>query len=120
VTAATFGPRARADFRQALAWIARDNETAAEALLQATLQGARRIGARPLLGRHRPDLLPVLARERLPLPAGLRRGTTATGRPAHAPHGADLAPLLAQLTDLAAERPDQPLSPRLSSRRAFW
>ena len=53
-----FGPAAREDLRQALAWIARDNEAAAQAMLQATLQSTRRIGARPLLGRSRPELAP--------------------------------------------------------------
>lgn len=54
-----FGPIAREDLRQALAWIARDNEAAAQAMLQATLQSARRIVARPMLGRLRAELLPA-------------------------------------------------------------
>lgn len=53
-----FGPAARRDLREALDWIARENEAAAEALLQATLRGARRIVELPLLGRLRLDLLP--------------------------------------------------------------
>ncbi len=54
-----FGPVAREDLRQALAWIARDNEAAAHALLRATIESARRIVERPMLGRLRPDLLPA-------------------------------------------------------------
>ena len=54
-----FGPVARDDLAQALAWIARDNEFAARAMLQATLQSARRIVERPMLGRVRPELLPA-------------------------------------------------------------
>jgi toxin ParE1/3/4 len=54
-----FAPAARRELRAALRWIARDNEPAAEALLQAALHGARRIAARPLLGRLRTELLPA-------------------------------------------------------------
>ena len=54
-----FGPVARDDLAQALAWIAGDNEVAARAMLQATLQSARRIVERPMLGRVRPELLPA-------------------------------------------------------------
>jgi len=55
---AVFAPRARRDLREALDWIARDNEAAARALLEAALRGARFVAARPLAGRSRPDLLP--------------------------------------------------------------
>jgi toxin ParE1/3/4 len=53
-----FAPAARQDLREALTWIARDNEATAEALLEAALRSARRIAERPLLGRLRLDLLP--------------------------------------------------------------
>ena len=53
-----FGPAARRDLREALRWIARENEAAAEALLQAALRSAGRIAEQPMLGRLRLDLLP--------------------------------------------------------------
>lgn len=53
-----FGPAARRDLRQALRWIAQENEAAAEALLQAALYSGRRIAEQPMLGRLRLDLLP--------------------------------------------------------------
>ena len=58
MTSDFFGPVARDDLAKALAWIALDNEAAARAMLQATLQSAQRIVERPTLGRARPDLLP--------------------------------------------------------------
>ena len=54
-----FGPVARDDLAQALAWIAGANEVAARAMLQATLQSARRVVERPMLGRVRLELLPA-------------------------------------------------------------
>jgi toxin ParE1/3/4 len=59
MTADLFAPAARRELRAALTWIAKDNEVAAEALLLAALQSARRIAGRPLLGRLRTDLLPA-------------------------------------------------------------
>jgi toxin ParE1/3/4 len=59
VTPDLFAPAARRELRAALTWIAKDNEAAAEALLQAALHAARRIADRPLLGRARPGLLPA-------------------------------------------------------------
>jgi len=59
VTPDFFGPVARDDLAQALAWIARDDEAAARAMLQATVRSARRIVGRPMLGRVRPELLPA-------------------------------------------------------------
>jgi toxin ParE1/3/4 len=53
---AVFAPAARADLRQAAAWIARDNPGAAQALRDAALRGAARLGANPLLGATRPKL----------------------------------------------------------------
>jgi len=54
-----FGPVARDDLAQALAWIASDNEAASRAMLRATVQSARSIVERPVLGRVRPELLPA-------------------------------------------------------------
>ena len=102
-----FGPVAREDLRQTLAWIARDNEAAAQAMLRATLQSARRIVARPMLGRSRPDLLP--APFRFWRVAGFpylivydaARQPPAVLRVLHMAR--DLAPLLADLSGLTDE-----------------
>ncbi len=59
MTRGLFAPRSRNELRAAVTWIAKDNEAAAEALLQAALHGAQRIAARPLLGRLRTELLPA-------------------------------------------------------------
>jgi toxin ParE1/3/4 len=59
VTPDLFAPSARRDLLAAVTWVARDNEAAANALLTAALQSARRIADRPLLGRVRPELLPA-------------------------------------------------------------
>jgi toxin ParE1/3/4 len=59
MTQGLFAPTARNELRAAVSWIAKDNEAAAEAMLQAALHGARRIVARPLLGRLRTELLPA-------------------------------------------------------------
>jgi toxin ParE1/3/4 len=53
---AVFAPAARADLRQAVAWIARDNPAVAGALRDAALRGAARLGANPMLGATRPKL----------------------------------------------------------------
>ncbi|HME73645.1 MAG TPA: type II toxin-antitoxin system RelE/ParE family toxin [Myxococcota bacterium] len=53
---ATLAPAAQKDLRAAVAWIARDNETAARALRAAVSVAARRIGERPEIGRLRPEL----------------------------------------------------------------
>ena len=53
---AVFAPAARADLRQAVAWIARDNPAAARALRDAALRGAARLGTHPHLGATRPAL----------------------------------------------------------------
>lgn len=53
---AVFAPAARADLRQAAAWIARDNPAAARALRDAALHSAARLGANPRLGAYRPAL----------------------------------------------------------------
>ena len=59
MTPGLFAPAAQRELRAAVTRIAKDNEAAAEALLQAAMQGARRIAARPLLGRMRTELLPA-------------------------------------------------------------
>lgn len=51
-------PSAEADLYQAVTWLARENEAAADALREAALRSMRRIVARPLLGRLRPELAP--------------------------------------------------------------
>jgi toxin ParE1/3/4 len=53
---AVFAPAARADLRQAVAWIAKDNRTAARALKIAAVNAANRIGTRPHIGAFRPSL----------------------------------------------------------------
>lgn len=59
MTPEVFAPAARRDLSDALTWIARENEAAAAALLEAALRSARRIVERPMLGRVRLDLLPT-------------------------------------------------------------
>src|SRR5271166_6513408 len=56
---ATLSPLARAQAREAAAWIARDNPDAAKALRVAIGDAARLIGTRPLAGRLRLDLAPA-------------------------------------------------------------
>ncbi len=53
---AVFAPAARTDLRQAVAWIARDNQAAAWALRDAALHGAARLGGNRHLGATRPAL----------------------------------------------------------------
>lgn len=53
---AVLAPGARRDLLQAARWIARDNPRAAEALTEAVLEAAERIGAHPAIGLERPDL----------------------------------------------------------------
>lgn len=53
---AVFVPAARKDLRQAVAWIARDNPAAAEALRDTAMRAATRLGANPFLGTTRPAL----------------------------------------------------------------
>jgi toxin ParE1/3/4 len=53
-----FAPRALRELREAALWIAKNNESAADALLSTTLQAAERLALRPALGRQRPELLP--------------------------------------------------------------
>jgi toxin ParE1/3/4 len=59
VTLALFAPRAERGLRDAVLWIEQDNPTAADALLAAAIAAARRLQARPKLGRVRLDLAPA-------------------------------------------------------------
>ncbi|MGH7061857.1 MAG: type II toxin-antitoxin system RelE/ParE family toxin [Stellaceae bacterium] len=56
MTAAGFSPRARRDLARAMRWIAKDNPSAARALLDAVGQAAIRIGDHPQSGVVRRDL----------------------------------------------------------------
>jgi toxin ParE1/3/4 len=56
VTAAGFSPRARRDLARAIRWIAKDNPSAARALLDAVGHAAIRIGDHPQSGAARRDL----------------------------------------------------------------
>jgi toxin ParE1/3/4 len=58
VTSPIFVPRAQRELREALVWIADDNPAAADALLAAAMAAARRLQARPKLGRVRLELAP--------------------------------------------------------------
>jgi toxin ParE1/3/4 len=59
VTSTVFAPRAQRELRAAVAWIADDNPAAADALLAAVMAAARRLQARPNLGRVRLELAPA-------------------------------------------------------------
>jgi toxin ParE1/3/4 len=59
VTSALLAPRAQRELRDAVLWIEKDNPAAADALLVAAIAAARRLQARPKLGRVRPDLAPA-------------------------------------------------------------
>ena len=56
MTAATLSRRAQRELDGALQWIARDNPLAAQALLEAVLEAAERIGEHPKIGVVRTDL----------------------------------------------------------------
>jgi len=56
VTSPIFAPRAQRELREAAIWIAEDNPGAADALLAAAIGAARRLQARPKLGRIRLEL----------------------------------------------------------------
>ena len=58
MTSPIFAPRAQRELREATVWIAEDNPAAADALLAAAMTAARRIQARPKLGRIRLELAP--------------------------------------------------------------
>ena len=58
MTSRIFSPRAQREMREAAVWIAEDNPAAAEALLAAAIGAARRLQARPKLGRVRLELAP--------------------------------------------------------------
>jgi toxin ParE1/3/4 len=56
---ALFAPRAERELRDAVLWIEQDNPAAADALLATAIAAARRLQARPKLGRVRLDLAPA-------------------------------------------------------------
>ena len=58
MTSPIFAPRGRRELREAAAWVAEENPAAADALLAAAMAGARRLQARPKLGRVRLELAP--------------------------------------------------------------
>jgi toxin ParE1/3/4 len=58
VTERLFAPRARRELLTAVRWIAEENPDAARAMLAAAIAAARRLQARPMLGRRRLDLAP--------------------------------------------------------------
>jgi len=58
VTSPIFAPRAQRELREGAAWIVEDNPAAADALLDGAMAAARRIQARPKLGRVRLELAP--------------------------------------------------------------
>jgi len=58
MTAAIISRRARAELAEAIAWIARDNPTAARALNSAVTRLATLIGAHPAMGSVRTALAP--------------------------------------------------------------
>jgi plasmid stabilization system protein ParE len=59
MTAAIISRRARAELAEAIAWIARDNPTAARALNSAVARLATLIGAHPAMGSVRTALAPA-------------------------------------------------------------
>ena len=59
MTSPIFAPRARYELREAAVSIAEDNPAAADALLTAEMAAARRLQARPKLGRVRLELAPA-------------------------------------------------------------
>ena len=58
MTSPIFAPRAQRELREAAVWIAEDNPAAADALVAAAMAAARRLQARPKLGRVRLELAP--------------------------------------------------------------
>ena len=58
MTSPIFAPRAQRELREAAVWIAEDNPGAADALLAAAMGAARRLQARPKLGRIHLELAP--------------------------------------------------------------
>ena len=59
MSARLFVPRALRELRAAAVYIARDNPSAAEALLDAALRAARTLADHPEMGRLRPALAPA-------------------------------------------------------------
>jgi toxin ParE1/3/4 len=58
VTSPILAPRAQRGLREAVVWIADDNPAAADVLLAAAMAAARRLQARPKLGRVRLEVAP--------------------------------------------------------------
>ena len=58
MNAPIFAPLAQRELRAAAVWMAEDNPAAADALLAAAMAAARRLQARPKLGRVRLELAP--------------------------------------------------------------
>ena len=59
MTPALFTPRAERELRDAVLWVEQDNPAAADAVLAAAIATARRLQARPKLGRVMLDLAPA-------------------------------------------------------------
>ena len=59
MTSPIFAPRSRRELREAAVRIVEDNPAAADALLTAEMAAARRLQARPKLGRVRLELAPA-------------------------------------------------------------
>ena len=59
MTLGLFTPRALRELRQAAAWIAEDNPSAAENLLTAAIAAAKLVTQRPTLARVQPRLAPA-------------------------------------------------------------
>ena len=52
---AVFSPAALRDVREAVAWIAKDSLSAAQAFRDVTIEAARRVGRSPAMGARRPN-----------------------------------------------------------------
>ena len=60
MTSPIFAPRAQRELRAAAVWIPEDNPAAADAPLAAAMAAARRLQARPKLGRVRLELARII------------------------------------------------------------
>lgn len=59
MTVELFAPRARRDLREAVSWIARDDEAAARRLGHVAIAAAERLVRRPMLARAMPRVAPA-------------------------------------------------------------
>lgn len=108
-----FTPQAQADIDEAVGWLLEQGYPAASAerLLTSVLEAAALLARRPLLGRHRPDLLPrpfrfwSIRRHRLLLVYDPSTGSPTILRVLST--NQDLGPLLADLQALHAEPDDE-------------